>query len=388
MSPPGSALPCARVIVYAAAVTWEAVPGSDRRLVEHLAKTMTVVWVDPPVSLWRELRQAWTSRRWPASALAAPGVMRLRTIGPPGISRPVVRAVARAQVGRRLRRYLGRNRLQAAALIGLVGQVPLRRSAGGVRMYYATDDFVAGASLMGRSQRASARAEARSLRGSDIVLAVSSVLVDKLAGTAPQVVLLANGCEPEHFRPVAGRPIPGDVPSVRPLAGYVGHIAERLDTRYLLAVVERGIDVLVIGPRGDEDPELRRQLDLLLAHPRIHWVGAKSYDDLPAYLAAIDVGLTPYGDTEFNRASFPLKTLEYLSAGRAVVSTDLPAVRWLDTEFIEVGDTPETFADHVQALVKSDLASADAQRRAFAAQHSWQSRADIVLDLIARWSPD
>lgn len=185
-----------------------------------------------------------------------------------------------------------------------------------------------------------------------------------------------------------GGRFPSDVPAVRPLAGYVGHIAERLDTRYLMAVVERGIDVLVIGPRGDEDPQLRRQLDVLLAHPRIHWIGAKSYDDLPAYLGAIDVGLTPYGDTEFNRASFPLKTLEYLSAGRAVVSTDLPAVRWLDTEFIEVGDTPETFADQVQALLKSDLSGADAQRRAFAAQHSWRSRADIVLDLIARWSPD
>ena len=40
---------------------------------------------------------------------------------------------------------------------------------------------------------------------------------------------------------------------------------------------------------------------------------------MPSYMAALKVGLTPYGDNEFNRASFPLKTLEYLSAGIAVV---------------------------------------------------------------------
>ena len=58
----------------------------------------------------------------------------------------------------------------------------------------------------------------------------------------------------------------------------------------------------------------------------------------------------PYRDTPFNRGSFPLKTLEYLAAGRAVVATDLPAIRWLNTDLISVATTPAAFADHVARL--------------------------------------
>ena len=52
----------------------------------------------------------------------------------------------------------------------------------------------------------------------------------------------------------------------------------------------------------------------------------------------------PYGRTEFNKHSFPMKTLEYLSAGRPVVATSLPAIRWLDTDLVPLADTPEAFA--------------------------------------------
>ena len=65
----------------------------------------------------------------------------------------------------------------------------------------------------------------------------------------------------------------------------------------------------------------------------------------------LDVGVVPYRDSPFNRGSFPLKTLEYLAAGRAVVATDLPAVRWLATDLISVATTPPAFADQVDRFL-------------------------------------
>ena len=64
----------------------------------------------------------------------------------------------------------------------------------------------------------------------------------------------------------------------------------------------------------------------------------------------MDVGLVPYGMSEFNRWSFPMKALEYLSAGLPVVSTSLPAMQWLDTPFIALADTPEAFAGRSRRL--------------------------------------
>jgi glycosyltransferase involved in cell wall biosynthesis len=88
------------------------------------------------------------------------------------------------------------------------------------------------------------------------------------------------------------------------------------------------------------------------------------------------VGLVPYADSAFNRGSFPLKTLEYLAAGRRVVATDLPATRWLATDLVSVASEPRAFADAVEAAISS-RASADevAERRRFGAGHSWALRA-------------
>ena len=60
----------------------------------------------------------------------------------------------------------------------------------------------------------------------------------------------------------------------------------------------------------------------------------------PPYLAAIDVGITPYQNSPFNYALFPIKTLEYLSAGLLVVSTDLPGSRWLRDDLASTDPEP------------------------------------------------
>ena len=96
----------------------------------------------------------------------------------------------------------------------------------------------------------------------------------------------------------------------------------------------------------------------------------------------IDVGLTPYADTAFNRASFPLKTLEYLAAGRAVVSTPLPANDWLGTDLIDIAAGPSRFAARVRRLL-AEPATPDlvARRRAFANEHGWDRRARVIAGL-------
>jgi teichuronic acid biosynthesis glycosyltransferase TuaH len=117
----------------------------------------------------------------------------------------------------------------------------------------------------------------------------------------------------------------------------------------------------------------------LLARPNVHHVGAVPFEELPRWFARMDVGLTPYTDSAFNRASFPLKTLEYLAAGRAVVSTDLPASARLRTESTQVWIAADHrgFADAVrQAAACPRTPEVVEQRRAVARRHSWAARAE------------
>jgi glycosyltransferase involved in cell wall biosynthesis len=88
------------------------------------------------------------------------------------------------------------------------------------------------------------------------------------------------------------------------------------------------------------------------------------------------VGIVPYRDSAFNRGSFPIKTLEYLAAGRGVVATDLPSIRWLMTDLVAVASGPRAFADAVDRSLEQVRSPAIiARRRGFVSRHGWAERA-------------
>ena len=96
----------------------------------------------------------------------------------------------------------------------------------------------------------------------------------------------------------------------------------------------------------------------------------------------IDVGLVPYGATEFNRYSFPMKTLEYLAAGRPAVATSLPALLWLDTDLVSLADTPEHSQRRSRNAAGPPRPGVDRRRREFASGHSWAKRAEDFAELL------
>ncbi|MDQ6738935.1 MAG: glycosyltransferase [Actinomycetota bacterium] len=163
----------------------------------------------------------------------------------------------------------------------------------------------------------------------------------------------------------------------------MGQLNERLDMDILDAAAATSVPITVVGPRVDRDPEFSFRLSAFLSHPNVTWVGQLPTEELGPYIATASLGITPYADSEFNRSSFPLKTLEYLAGGLRVVATDLPAVRWLSTELITVAFGPEDFAAKVLAAARAPQGNSEGLRRqAFASAHSWQARAASLLDLV------
>jgi teichuronic acid biosynthesis glycosyltransferase TuaH len=141
------------------------------------------------------------------------------------------------------------------------------------------------------------------------------------------------------------------------------------------------MSLLLVGPLVQAFEGKR--FTALRSRPNVVWVGEKTFDDLPSYLRVIDVGLTPYAQSDFNRASFPLKTLEYLAAGRGVVSTPLPSVDALGTDWISSAGDARDFAAAALSVAAIDRSpEVLAARRAVAAQHSWRSRAELMLELL------
>jgi teichuronic acid biosynthesis glycosyltransferase TuaH len=291
--------------------------------------------------------------------------------------------VTSALTRRYLRRATARLGGRVRAILSAWPQYPVFGSCGEqVRAYWVQDDYVGGAALLGLNAAVLDRRERQVAAGADLVVAASPVIADTWRSRGLDPLLVPNGADVDTYREVENAPRPADVSLPGPVAGFVGHINGRIDLRLLEDIADLGRSLLLVGPK---DPAFEPgRFDALRLRPNVRWVGPKPFDALPGYLRVIDVGVVPYRDSPFNRGSFPLKTLEYLAAGRAVVATDLPAIRWLATDLVCIAAGPEAFAGEVDRLLAEPRTPAVlARRQAFAARHSWARRADDVYQAIA-----
>lgn len=376
------------LIVVWGSAAWDATRLGSQSLAEALSADHPVLYVDPPASLARLAREGRVGDiRGPRLQLLAPGLARLTPLGPPGTSRigPYF-GVARTWMGPAIRRAVATlGGSVRAVLTGYVVYDPFGLCGERYRVFRASDDFAAGADLIGVGAERLQRLELDLARRADLVVCVSPPLVDKWRALGFDPVLVPNGCDTEHFATARVAEAPADIVLPRPIVGISGQVSKRIDLRLLDEIAERGRSLLIVGRLRPDLPEA--SIAALLDRPNVQWVGFRPYLDLPAYLGAMDVGLVPYTASGFNRSSFPLKILEYLAAGLPVVSTDLPSVRWLDTDLVRIAEEPAAFADAVDdALAEAGDADAAARRMAFAAGHSWRSRAadyDAALAALA-----
>jgi teichuronic acid biosynthesis glycosyltransferase TuaH len=338
-----------------------------------------MLWIDPPLPIHHALRSPDRPQGRLELSEVADGIIRLRSVSLPGFTRRLVAPLTSRLLAADIRTGLARLGVKAKAtlLSSPISRFP--SGLAGPNMLYVTDDWAAGAGMMRLSPALVEQTLQANLAAARHTAAVSpalAALIDSRMkeGRVPSVVL-PNGCA------LTARQEPAPVRT--PTAALVGQLNERLDMDLLEALDAADIPLLVIGPRTERDPETRRRLDTFLASDNVSWLGRLPLPETRQHLASAGVGLTPYRDNAFNRASFPLKTLDYLAAGLPVVATDLPAVRWLATDLVTVCDTAENFVRQVQQhLAAGPDAAAEADRRTFAAGHSWHERARHLISIL------
>lgn len=364
-------------IMYISGGRWDGIPGTDRLLAEALAETSPVLWVDQPVSIARygDVRHTAVASMLGRTESVQPGLRRLRLPALPGFSRPYIRRSTELISRYSLRALAGNHQGRIRGVINASPLVLFPREVQAPRVLHVTDDWLAAASLLGLAPGHVERVLRENLALADAVTAVSPSLAGKIhAFSGRQVTVLPNGCRTPEALP------PG---KTTPVAALVGQLNERLDARILEELGESGLPLVVLGPRTEKEAATRRVLDRFLTKPTVQWRGAVGPDEVARLLTTASVGLTPYADSEFNASSFPLKTLEYLSFGLPVVSTDLPAARWLGNPHVAVTGSATEFVNSV----KDALQTPPAHRRRLSIQatarcHTWCARAEQMLALL------
>lgn len=371
------------LIVIASSTSWDDTWLSEKQLALKLSELVPVLFVDPPISFLTPLHKPalQASLHEPQLRMLGQNLARLTPRTVPGISRPALREVGEWMSRRAIRAAVRRLGGNATAIIAASFDPVFDACPGAVRFVYGTDDWSSAAELMGVSSAWLARREKRQLRESDVIAAVSEPLAARWRSQGNDVVVIPNGCDTAHFGSTDTVALAPEVTLPAPIAGFIGHLSERIELESLERVAASGASLLLVGPR-----QLTFNIDrmsALLALPNVQWVGAQPFERLPEFMRHITVGLTPYADTPFNRSSDPLKTLEYLAAGRAVVVSDLPSSRLFAPGLVEVASGPDDFAARVhELLARTPDAESAKLRREFARGQSWSARAADVLAAI------
>ena len=221
-------------------------------------------------------------------------------------------------------------------------------------------------------------AENRLIERSDLVVVTSSWLEDEIAPRARATAMVRNAGEFEFFRDPPARVFVDDLG--RKVIGYYGAIAEWFDPGLVRAVAAANPSAIVILVGNDTASVGQELADM----DNVLMVGEVPYRELPYWLHGFDVCLLPFRVIPLTLATNPVKVYEYLAAGKAVVSVDLPEM----VQFRGLVRTANNTAEFVNAVneILADPRSdreCVGSRQIFASGQTWAHRAKALDDAIA-----
>jgi glycosyltransferase involved in cell wall biosynthesis len=225
------------------------------------------------------------------------------------------------------------------------------------------------------------RRERLLLANSDVVFTGGRKLYDAKRRHHDNVHFFGCGVDAAHFAKARSdaTEIPADIANLpSPVFGYFGVIDERIDYELLALLAQRhpNASVAMVGPVVKVDPAT------LPSEPNIHWLGMRDYSELPAYVKGFDTCLMPFALNEATEFINPTKTLEYMAAGKPIVSTALADVQRNFTPVVRVARSHAEFVNLTATLARNpDLVMLkEGIRRATEA--SWESVVSQMSNLI------
>jgi glycosyltransferase involved in cell wall biosynthesis len=206
----------------------------------------------------------------------------------------------------------------------------------------------------------------------DVIFCGGRKMRDKRLPLNANTHFYGTGVDCTHFgRALSGElNVPADIAALPgPVLGFFGVIDERLDYKLLAALADAhsGWQIAMIGPVAKLDPAN------LPRRPNLHWLGGRPYLSLPAIAKGFSVCLMPFALNAATEYINPTKALEYMAAGRPVVSTALAEVRSNFASVSRVALDHAEFIDHCRREVASPSRLRIKRGLKLAAANTWEA---------------
>ncbi len=153
----------------------------------------------------------------------------------------------------------------------------------------------------------------------------------------------------------------------------------------------RGLEevrILVAGGNEKDISRINGQIER--EHLPITLTGHVRHDDIPALLGISDMVLVPNSEkNRMSRYTSPLKIFEAMAAGKAIIASDIPAIREVlngDNSYLVPPDNPEKLREAISALGNNPglRKTLGENARKLSPRYAWISRASDIIDFIQK----
>ncbi|WP_150538797.1 glycosyltransferase family 4 protein [Actinobacillus vicugnae] len=236
----------------------------------------------------------------------------------------------------------------------------------------------------------------------DAIIAVSPGVkhyLEAFAKVGHKTHVIANGVALDRFLPAATKNterlshLKQTVEQHQPVTvGFLGTLkpwhglATLVQAWRLLREQDHNVRLLIVGD-GPEFEPLNAEINQLNLADYVTFAGAVQPEDVPQWLAQMDIAVAPYPQLE-NFYFSPLKIYEYMAAALPIITTNvghLPTVVEHNHNGILVEpENPQKMARGILSLIKNPaktIALGKAARLTAEQRHSWLSVVDQILDI-------
>jgi glycosyltransferase involved in cell wall biosynthesis len=227
-------------------------------------------------------------------------------------------------------------------------------------------------------------------RGADGYVTITKGLASALEeqfGPRWRIAVVPDGVRSSAVR--EWTPLPESEP---PIVGYAGHLYPWKGADVLLDAIARSPKVIALIAGGHDGEGDRARLETRAAElgvsGRVEFTGLLPPAQVPDLLRRATILALPNPASAIStHFTSPLKLFEYMAAGRAIVASDLPAIREVlrdetNALLVAPGD-PAALAAGIQRLATDRALATRLARQAFedALQFTWERRAERLETL-------
>ncbi len=224
------------------------------------------------------------------------------------------------------------------------------------------------------------RKDKKLLKIADVVITDGFSLCKEKLKNRDDVYWYPNSVDYKHFAKARKKLVPPkDIQKISgPIIGYIGIIDERIDIQLLQKAAELMPQhhFVLIGPID------RIDISDLSNADNIFYLGRKDYNRLPYYIGMFDYAMIPYVSNERTRFMNPIQTLEYMAAGKPIISTRIIDIAEHYGFCLPIIDTPNDFKKAVNKLESSSSKVRNSKYHAVLNRTSWDYTASEILKLM------